>query len=125
MNGLPKLLEEIRIVAGLSAALKIAHEKGGGRISMPAKLKDGHWLVELLGREAAEKLAFHFTSGRGSVELEIPLGPAGTIAKARRTMGKMIEDGEASDDAIARATGMSRRTVLRKKKVLKGQGELF
>jgi hypothetical protein len=125
MSELPRLLEEIKTVAGLPAALKIAHEKGGGRASIPAKLKADHWLVELLGMETAEKIAFHFTSGRGSVEIEVPLGPVGTIAKARHVMGKMIEGGSASSDAIARATGMSRRTVLRKKKKLRGQGELF
>lgn len=122
------MLEEIRAVAGIGAALKIAYAKGGGRASIPAKVKSGHWLVDLVGIEAAEKIAFHFTSGRGSVELEIPLGPAGTIAKARQQVNRMIAEGEASSDAIARATGMSRRTVLRQKARNRSnddQGELF
>ncbi len=130
MSNLPALLQEIAEVAGLDAALKVAEAKGGGRASIPAKLKPTHWLVECVGWETAVKLSDHFTSGCRTIEIEVPLGPAGTIAKARRRMIKLIEEGQASSDAIARATGMSRRTVLRKKARMNDeengdQGSLF
>lgn len=115
MSSLPGLLAEIEEIAGLAAALKVADVKGGGRAYIPARLKADHWLVVALGWETAELIAHHFTSGRGSVELDIPLGPAGTVAKARANIARMIDRGGVSSDEIARATGMSRRTVLRKK----------
>jgi hypothetical protein len=120
---LPRLLEEIASVAGLPAAIRIAEAKGGARARIPARLKDDHWLVQAVGRESAEAIAHHFTSGHGTVELDIPLGPAGTVAKARQNVARMIAGGGVSSDAIARATGMSRRTVLRKKAVMRREDD--
>lgn len=127
MSELPRVLQEISDIAGLPAALKVAEAKGGGRARIPAKVKPDHWLAQLFDQDTADKIAFHFTSGRDTVEIDVPLGPAGTLAKVRQNMGRMLEAG-VSSDTIARATGMSRRTVLRKKAKLKNdddQGNLF
>lgn len=125
---LPRVLAEIADVAGEAAAEAIARAKGGGRMSIPAKVGPSHWLAALVGIEAAQKISRHFTSGRGTVEIEVPLGQAGTLARAYRTMHRMIVDGRSSDE-IARVVGMTRRTVLRNKAKLRGgddrQGSLF
>lgn len=122
MTQLPRLLAEIADVAGEPAALAIARAKGGGRALIPAKVKPGHWLAETIGMELAVRIADHFTSGRGSVEIDVPLGPAGTLAGAYRTMHKLLAEGRPSDE-IARTVGMTRRTVLRNKAKLRGDGE--
>lgn len=130
MTSLRGILGEIEEIAGLPAAIKVAEARGGARARIPARLKDDHWLVVAVGRETAELIAHHFTSGQRTVELDIPLGPAGTVAKAKRNINMLLGRGGISSDAIARATGMSRRTVLRKKKILRReedqlQGDLF
>lgn len=128
MTGLPRILAEIAEVAGEPAALAIAAARGGGRASIPARVKPGHWLAETVGMDAAVAISRHFTSGRGTVEIDVPLGPSGTIAKAYRAMHNMIAEGRSADE-IARAVGMSRRSVLRNKARLRGaddgQGSLF
>jgi hypothetical protein len=127
LSPLPRVLQEISDIAGLNAALKVAEAKGGGRARFPVKVKPDHWLSKLFDEETADRIAFHFTSGQDTVEIDIPLGPAGTLAKLRQNMGRMLEAG-VSSDTIARATGMSRRTVLRNKAKLKDdddQGKLF
>jgi hypothetical protein len=73
---LPELLAEIAEVAGLPAALAICDARGGQRVYFPARAPDGHWLVELVGRETADVLCAHFRStARGGIELLVPMGP--------------------------------------------------
>ncbi|MBX3527539.1 MAG: hypothetical protein KF904_15150, partial [Rhodoblastus sp.] len=73
---LPPLLNEIAEVAGVVAAVAIAEARGGTRVHFPARAPDGHWLVALVGREAADELCAHFraTQAGGSYVL-IPVGP--------------------------------------------------
>lgn len=121
---LPPLLAEIAGVVGLDAALRLAEKKGGGRITVPARAPDGHWLVELLGREAADKLCDHYREvgpegvGRGR-NLDLPVGPAGTLVAAqrdaRRRVLAAIEGGMSAEEA-ARQAGVTRRTAYRAKK---------
>ncbi|WP_159602139.1 hypothetical protein, partial [Starkeya nomas] len=98
---------QIAAVIGLPLAVRLAEQRGGGRFTVPAHAPAGHWLVELLGREAADKLCAHCrtlspeNTARG-VEIDMPRGPTGTLAQARRRMAEALEQG-ATADAAARA----------------------
>ena len=108
---LPEVLAEIAEAAGLDAALQIAEEHGGTRMSFPAFLPEGdHWLTTCVGREAAEKLCAHFRQGTGGdgfggAYVLIPRGPTGAIAGARRRMAKVLREGGSAADA-ARAAAL-------------------
>lgn len=133
-DALPGLLGEIAEVAGLSAALTIAETVGGTRVSIPARATDSHWLVETVGREAADKICNHFRTlspeGReaGARHVIIPRGPAGCLAKARTRLAKELENGTSAREAARRA-GLSERAAFRMRAKLRteddSQGKLF
>jgi hypothetical protein len=111
-EGLPALLAEIAEVAGLEAALAIAEARGGSRTVFPARAPDGHWMVELIGREATDKLCAHFRSGGGGIELDVPMGPVAYYRKARRRLAQLVDEGV----PVARAAhqiGLHLRTARR------------
>lgn len=117
---LPPLLNTIADVAGNEAALALARARGGSRVSIPARAKDDHWLVEVVGREAADKICDHFrvgTNGTG-VALDIPTGPESPMNKLldnnRKSIDQMLADG-VSVDLIARRVRVHRTTVFRRK----------
>jgi len=112
---LPGVLREIAEVAGLPAALAIAEAKGGTRAHFPVRTAQGHWLPELVGADAAEKICMHFRStARGGVGVDVPLGPKGYYMKVRKRALEMIGEGM-STDAIARRLGVSRTMIKRMK----------
>jgi hypothetical protein len=122
---LPPTLAEIARVAGLPAALQLMHTHGGVRVGIPKRAPDGHWLVELVGREAADRLGAHFAGGR----VLIPLGEKGYLSRRRRLAAERLAEGQ-SLDAVALATDMHVRTVSRVKARLRSsnrgdQGDLF
>jgi hypothetical protein len=120
---LPTLLAEIAEVAGLDAALTLAAAKGGIEIYVPVRTSDDHWLVAAIGREATDKLCRRYPGSR----LTLPLGPGGSLAAIRRTVGRMIDEGR-SETEIARAVGYTTRGVRKRKAALRGggpQGSLF
>ncbi|MBY6244182.1 helix-turn-helix domain-containing protein [Methylosinus sp. Sm6] len=109
---LPGLLREIADVAGLPAALAIAEEKGGARVHFPARASEAHWLVRLIGREAADKLCEHFRTAQGGARELVPLGPRNFYAQARRKAARLAEEG-CSREEVARRLGVHIRTVQR------------
>jgi hypothetical protein len=125
---LPSVLAEIAEVAGLDAALKIAEKRGGTEIYIPASAGEDHWLVATVGREAADAICRHFSTGHGGVSVILPLGPGGSLATIRRTADRMIAEGRTIAE-IALAVGYTARAVERRKAKLKGrddrQGKLF
>jgi hypothetical protein len=125
---LPGVLHEIATIAGLPAALALAEKYGGTRVHFPSRAPDGHWLEQLVGREAADKLCAHFRSrGRGGYSVEIPLGPKNFYMKARRLTVELKEQG-VSGYETARRIGVSSRTVRRYLEGVKDdpdQGSLF
>ncbi|TYC53806.1 hypothetical protein FMN50_13615 [Rhodobacterales bacterium] len=133
-DDLPGLLGEIAAVAGLSAALAIAERVGGTRVSIPVRATEGHWLVQTVGRETAEKICDHFRilspEGResGAVHVVIPRGPAGCLAKARRRLARELDAGTSAREAARRA-GLSERAAFRMRARHRGgddsQGDLF
>jgi hypothetical protein len=128
---LPATLAEIAEVAGLPAALALAEKYGGARLHFPVRAAANHWLVECVGREAADKLCAHFrTTQRGGFQLDIPLGPAKFYARARKKALELLVEGVSTYE-IARRLGVARCTVLRLKSSVKNpsdeskQGNLF
>lgn len=128
---LPEVLADIAEAAGLDAALKLAEHYGGTRRKIPAHAGDDHWLVQCVGRKAADSICALFRQGadarQSGQEIVIPLGPTGTMRAARRRMINALEAGAPAREA-ARAAGMHERSAYRMRRRLKsddGQGSLF
>ncbi len=121
---LPHLLAELAEVVGQGRALAFAGEFGGRRLSVPRRERMGedHRLVQALGRAGADRLADLY----GGETIDVPMGPVGTIAEARRRMARAL-DGGASIDGAAATAGLHRRTAQRMRKRIKDgrQGSLF
>ncbi len=121
---LPYLLTELAEVIGQGRALSFAQEFGGKRLSVPRRERMGadHRLVLALGREGADRL----TDLYGGETIDVPMGPIGTIAEARRRMARALDSG-ATVDGAASAAGLHRRTAQRMRKRIKDgrQGSLF
>jgi hypothetical protein len=130
---LPGVLSEVADVAGEPAAVLLASRVGGTRVFIPAKVSDGHWLVDCVGRQKAELICKHFTvDGRGQ-RIDVPLGGAGAYPQLRRAIAKRVHDLDLSNKSssqIAREVGITERTVHRHRSSHRGttnrrQGKLF
>ncbi|MBI1201452.1 MAG: hypothetical protein GC182_02965 [Rhodopseudomonas sp.] len=126
-------MREIADIVGEPAAVLLAARVGGTRVFVPAKVSDGHWLVDCIGRQKAELLASHYAvDGRG-MRIDVPLGGGGAYPQLRRTIAKRVHDmdkSNASSRTIARDVGITARTVHRHRAAHKGaknkdQGSLF
>jgi DNA-binding NarL/FixJ family response regulator len=126
---LPGVLAEIASVAGIDAALKLAAARGGTWVYFPCKsMADDYWLVEIVGRRAAEAIVAHFVT-TSMARIKIPLGPMGTRARVWRRIRQMLDAGN-SAAVIARTLGIDERTVKRHSSGATGgadprQGDLF
>lgn len=118
---LPGLLAQIAEVAGEPAALAIAHAVGGTRIYMPPVPEPGHWLSELIGHEAALKVADAITCGLPGARVDVPTGPTGiaatTMASARAKMDRMIAEGRSERDIVLATRYTARRIRQRKAEI--------
>lgn len=131
-EALPALLAEIAEIAGIDAALAIAHAKGGIMARISSRLTPDNWLVKTVGMEKAEAISRHFTSGRGRIDLEIPLPPTNSYKQFLRQRAQSYERALAETDNIfqaARMAGTTRRTIqrfnARKRDKSSDQGSLF
>lgn len=131
---LPALLAEIAEVAGLAAALAIAEAKGGTVVNIPSGKKKRNWLIDCVGPEAAAKISAHFTSGRGRLQLDIPLPPTNSHRQWLRQRAKVYQSAIETANSLSKAAlmaGTTRRTLQRFNHVRKGrkksdgQGSLF
>ncbi len=118
-TGLPPVLAEIALVAGPRAALDLARARGGVKVYFPEpdSLTPEHWLVQACGLEAARKICEHFQGSK----LDLPLGPSGSRAETAEAIKRGIEAGM-SQRQIARATGITSRTVRNHNSRRKGRG---
>lgn len=107
---LPGLLAEIADVAGVDAALAIAAAKGGTMAYFPAYPDANHWLCQAVGEEKAKLIARAVCTGRGGLELLVPMGPKRSRIEVWRKISDMIAEGHSKTD-IARACGVHVRTV--------------
>jgi len=127
---LPPLLNEIADVIGTSATLTLAHDRGGSRIYIPAKVTPDHWLVDLIGLDAAEKLADHYAVNGGGQTVDLPVGPSSSAEQVRKRVDELLRENVSADE-IARTVKVHRTTVFRRKRDLDlpktdpRQGDLF
>jgi hypothetical protein len=126
---LPQVLADIVRIAGEEAARRVADAVGGTQVYIPPAPGADHWLSQLVGLEAAGRIADHFTAGVGPLRLEIPLGDVGFIASAQARCDAMLLAGRSERD-IALALRYTIRTVRRRRARLKEladtrQGDLF
>lgn len=119
---LPPTLAEIARVAGLPAALTIAETKGGLEVYIPRRAPEGHWLVDCVGREAADKIGAYY----GDQRITVPLGDRNFYARARRRAAELLAEGK-SLNTVAGQLGVHVRTIKRVKKRVRenGQGRLL
>lgn len=110
------LLAEIASVAGEIAAVQLAAYAGGTRVYIPVRTADNHWLVQCVGRKAADQICAAFAvDGRGQ-RVDIPLGSVGAYPQLRRAIAKRIHDLDKAKDSsrkIAASVGVTQRTVHR------------
>lgn len=113
-HGLPGVLGEIADLVGVGAALAVAEAVGGTRAYIARRPAADNWLIKAVGAEAAALIIDHFAVGSQGVEIEFPVGPAGSYMRERRQRAKRLADlaaqGLRTTD-IARQAGMTRRGV--------------
>lgn len=125
---LPQVLADIARIAGEEAARRVAGAVGGTRVYIPPVPGADHWLSQLVGLEAARKIADHFGAGFPA-RIDIPLGDTGFIASQQARIDAMILAGRSERD-IALACGYTDRGVRKRRARLKAlrdsrQGDLF
>lgn len=123
---LPQVLAEIAEIVGREAALRLAIDRGGQQVFIPASVDADHWLAKLIGLDAAMALCAHFRIGSAEqtaqarfngVYLLIPLA-----AQVRRNarLRMLIEQG-LTDRQIIRMTGLHTRTISRHRARLRAE----
>lgn len=121
----PTLIEDISDLIGEEAMRAVWKAVGGTRAYIPARVRPTHWLVQLIGLEAAGKLCRHYAyhthrkvtgkhdhhgkMGMSGVVLEFPVFP--------RDNDKTIT--EMSSRKAALKLGISQRTVHRRRTKLR------
>jgi hypothetical protein len=123
---LPEALAEIAEAAGEAAAVMIAARQGGCYVYIPAKVDDGHWLVDCVGRRAADRICAHFAVDGIGARIYIPLYGGGAYPTLRRSIAKRVHDlhnDGASSAEISRRIGVTQRTVHRHRRAHRGGGE--
>ena len=117
---LPGILAEVAEVAGFPAALAFAARAGGTRVYIPAAVDADHWLVECLGRAAAEKLCARLGGGR----YDVPVASHGAYARLRRSIARRVHEMDQAGKSaaeIARTTGITQRSVHNHRAAHRGQ----
>jgi hypothetical protein len=115
---LPGLLDEIAAIAGRERALALAAARGGTRFTVPKAVRTDHWLVDLIGLEAAQ----HLAAGRGGELILVPIGPAARAATTRHLIRSALAAGY-SIETTARLANVHARTVYRHKRRLQPVAE--
>lgn len=106
---LPGVLEQIAETAGLEAALKLARTHGGTFVYIPAFPTEGHWLTQLVGMHAAEKICGLFQMNSSGARVLIPMARKSI---SDRTIAMAMER-KLSARSTATLAGVHERTVYR------------
>ncbi|MEM1370592.1 MAG: helix-turn-helix domain-containing protein [Pseudomonadota bacterium] len=109
---LPPVLTEIADVTSLGTALRLASEKGGQRVTIPATAKDDHWLTELVGLDDARAISDYFTHGR-AVQIEVPIMHGSILAQRRALFEQLKRDGLSNNEIASRMQITNRAVRLR------------
>lgn len=106
LDALPPALRELVRVLGLADAMRLISVRGGGRISVPHKAREGHELALLLGIEAFNKLVREY-------EGESLLLPKldSYLRELRHEQVRQCKAQGLDVDEIAEETGYTRRHV--------------
>jgi hypothetical protein len=124
-DDLPAVIAEIAEVAGLDAAWTLAEKRGGRDVYIPHRAIAGHWLPELVGMEAAQKICAHYRVGDTGARILIPMASA---ARAKARFGEVLGAGTSNSQA-AELLGVHERTVRRHRKRIRqtdsDQGDFF
>lgn len=120
------VLKEIADVAGDVAATLVAAARGGTLVYIPARVGDRHWLVETVGRAAAEKICAHFAvDKKRGARIEIPLVMNSGYNLLRRTTFKRLHDLDLQKKSAreqAQLCGVTERTVRNHRRRHRGDG---
>ncbi|MDA4629930.1 hypothetical protein NZA98_02170, partial [Escherichia coli] len=95
-NSLPLVIAEIAEVAGVEAAWAMSQAFGGQTVYIPREATPGHWLVELVGIEAAAKICKHYRAGNAGMQVLIPLAKNHA---AKQRLIKALEAGMSATEA--------------------------
>jgi hypothetical protein len=107
----PPAVALLRLI-GEERLARLLCSRGGERVYVPGRerLTDDHWLVRAVGMEAAG-LACDALKG---ANFELPLGMSGLRNQIRAVLDEALESG-LSTNRIVRLTGLSARTVRRRR----------
>lgn len=121
---LSPLLNRIADVAGIRAALLLGREKACQTVYIPHRFGPKHWLPQLIGPDAALKLAGEF----GGAKILIPPALAGQKRRRQRAIAEMTRKGY-SINQTASSLGVARSTVNEHRRRLRdddeGSGQLI
>lgn len=119
---MPPLLNRIADVAGERAAILLGTEKACRKIHIPGRVGENHWLSELVGLAAAQKIVEHF----GTQNLVIPPALAGSKRQRARAIAELSAQGLSLNE-VAVMLGIARSTVIEHRSKLKkpDQGTLL
>lgn len=100
------LLNRFADIIGLEGAIAIGRAKAGQQICIPKKAPPGHWLCDLIGADAAEKMCAEFCD----IKFVIPAVLSGAKRQRAMAIAEMVEQGLSLNEIVMR-TGLSRSTV--------------
>lgn len=110
---LPQIVQELIDVAGGDAAWAIVRAWSGRHVYIPPEAPDGHWLVQLVGRGAADAVCQRYrdpTAEGGFIgrRILIPMVGTGHYKEAWR---RVLSDPNLSLRDVAAIMGVHERTV--------------
>lgn len=108
------LLAVVEHCCGREAMERLAFKVGGGRVTVPREPREHHVLSLILGVEGTRKVVAIFGWG----EVEVPMGPAALHERLRTAAEALIKSGKSGPE-VARALGVSQRTVTRYRRRMK------
>lgn len=105
-HALPASAQEVVDVIGMAPALALIDARGGVRTYIPSPIPADHWLIAIIGAEAAEQLAAVYAGD----ELNLPRCCAAMRATLYRQICAAYDAGE-SAATLALAHGFTERWV--------------
>ncbi|MEW5905120.1 MAG: Mor transcription activator family protein [Pseudomonadota bacterium] len=105
---LPLILQDIVELIGLPLTMTLVQARGGVRLYVPKlEMEDDHYLVQLLGREAAEKLQ---TMYGGDEHFDLPKAERAMLAVRDATIRRLRASGT-SVRSLALEYGLTERQI--------------
>lgn len=112
IDDLPEVLRLVAEATSFACAMKLAQACGGTRVYIPARPKEHHWLVKLLGQSDATRVAEALVPAQSGMDILIPMGSHASLAAKHRRAACLIDNGHSKRET-ARAVGLHQRSVER------------